>query len=83
MFLNSEETVIVDMIVKGCKNVDIAEEMGYSEATVKKRLTLIYKKLGISNRLDLIRKILSEKNWPAFTPFCHISCPAKSAKKKL
>ena len=62
MLLTKEEYTIVYHVVNGLKNVEIAEEMGYSEATVKKRLTVIYGKMNVFNRFDLIRKILSKNN---------------------
>lgn len=62
MVLTEEETAIAKFVVNGLKNVEIAEMMGYSEATVKKRLTVIYKKMNVFNRLQLITKFLSRKN---------------------
>ena len=62
MLLTKEEYTIVCHVVNGLKNIEIAEEMGYSEATVKKRLTVIYGKMNVFNRFDLIRKILSKNN---------------------
>ena len=59
MVLTEEETAIAKFVVNGLKNVEIAEIMGYSEATVKKRLTVIYKKMNVFNRLQLITKFLS------------------------
>ena len=37
MVLTEEETAIAKFVVNGLKNVEIAEIMGYSEATVKKK----------------------------------------------
>lgn len=62
MVLTEEETAIAKFVVNGLKNVEIAEIMGYSEATVKKRLTVIYKKMNVFNRLQLITKFLSQNN---------------------
>lgn len=62
MVLTEEETQITKLVINGLKNVEIAEIMGYSEATVKKRLTGIYKKTNVFNRLQLIAKLLSKNN---------------------
>ena len=50
MLLTKEEYTIVCHVVNGLKNIEIAEEMGYSEATVKKRLTVIYGKMNVFNK---------------------------------
>lgn len=51
--LTPRELVIVSKIVVGYTNKDIAQELAISEETVKRHLTNIFDKLGVSNRLEL------------------------------
>lgn len=59
--LSKQETTIKTMIIEGKSNKEIAEELFISLSTVKTHITNIYKKLNISNRVDLISKF---KNTP-------------------
>ena len=45
---------IVRLIGKGYRNKRIAEKLGISEATVRHHLTLIFGKLGVSDRIELL-----------------------------
>ncbi len=51
--LTARELEIVLEIVAGCTNKDIAQKFSISEETVKRHLTNIFDKLGVSNRLEL------------------------------
>ena len=51
--LTPRELEIVAAIVAGYTNKDVAQKFAISEDTVKRHLTNIYDKLGISNRLEL------------------------------
>ena len=51
--LTSRELEIVEAVVTGCTNKDIAEKFGLSEQTVKHHLTSIFDKLGVSSRLEV------------------------------
>ncbi len=51
--LNHRELQIVGHIVRGCKNREIAEEIGTKEQVVKNYLRTIYDKTGVSDRLEL------------------------------
>ena len=51
--LNERELQIVGYIVRGCKNREIAEEIGTKEQVVKNYLRTIYDKTGVSDRLEL------------------------------
>jgi DNA-binding NarL/FixJ family response regulator len=51
--LTSREIEIVAKIVLGYTNKDVAQEFSISEDTVKRHLTNIFDKLGVSNRLEL------------------------------
>ena len=51
--LSARELQIVGLIVHGCKNRQIAEEIGTSEQVIKNHLRTIYDKTGSSDRLEL------------------------------
>lgn len=51
--LTPRELQIVERVVAGCSNRDIAQELALSEVTVKHHLSRIFPKLGVSNRLEL------------------------------
>jgi DNA-binding NarL/FixJ family response regulator len=51
--LSLEEIEIVKLIVAGKSNKDIARIFNYTEGTVKNKVSRIYEKLGISDRLRL------------------------------
>ena len=51
--LTSRELEIVSAIRKGKSNRDIATMLTISEETVKRHLTNVYRKLGVSSRLEL------------------------------
>jgi two-component system, NarL family, nitrate/nitrite response regulator NarL len=51
--LTPRELEIVSMIVAAYTNKEIAERFAISEETVKRHLTNIFDKLGVSNRLEL------------------------------
>lgn len=51
--LTTRELRVIDGVVEGRTNRDIAAELGVSEQTVKNHLTHIFDKLGVSSRLEL------------------------------
>jgi DNA-binding NarL/FixJ family response regulator len=51
--LTPRELEIIDTIVAGYSNADIAVNFSLSEHTVKHHITHIFDKLGVSNRLEL------------------------------
>jgi two-component system, NarL family, nitrate/nitrite response regulator NarL len=51
--LTPRELQILPAIVEGCTNKDIAQRFSISEDTVKRHLTNIFDKLGVSSRLEL------------------------------
>jgi two-component system nitrate/nitrite response regulator NarL len=53
--LTPQQRQIVDAIVAGCSNKEIARELSVSERTVKYHLTRIFGKLGVSGRMQLAR----------------------------
>ena len=54
--LGQRERQVVEMIVAGKKRKDIANELNYSENTIKKDLTIIYSKLHVKDKVELIMK---------------------------
>ena len=58
--LTEREEEIVEMILEGLSNPQIADKAFISENTVKKHLTNIYKKTGTTSRYDLIVKLESK-----------------------
>jgi DNA-binding NarL/FixJ family response regulator len=51
--LTPKEMQIVALIVQGCKNKDIALQLGTKEQVIKNYLRGIYDKTGVSDRLEL------------------------------
>jgi len=51
--LTRRELLVISAIVDGSTNRQIAEQLGLSEQTVKNHLSVVYDKLGVSNRLEL------------------------------
>ncbi len=63
--LTPKEIQIVALIVQGCKNKDIANQLGTKEQVIKNYLRGIYDKTGVSDRLELAlftihHKVLAE-----------------------
>jgi DNA-binding NarL/FixJ family response regulator len=51
--LTPRELEVVGSIVEGCSNRDVAKQFGLSEETVKRHLSNIFDKTGVSTRLEL------------------------------
>ncbi len=51
--LTRRELEIIQTVVDGSPNKEIASRLGVTEATVKHHLTSIFDKVGVSNRLEL------------------------------
>ena len=51
--LTPKEMQIVALIVQGCKNKEIASQLGTKEQVIKNYLRGIYDKTGVSDRLEL------------------------------
>jgi two-component system, NarL family, nitrate/nitrite response regulator NarL len=60
-FLSAQQLKIVEAIVAGCSNKEIARDLHISERTVKYHLTRIFNKFGISGRMELARYSLKNK----------------------
>jgi len=59
--LTSREKQIGEAVSKGMSNKAIASHFGITERTVKAHLTNIYAKLGVNNRSELMRRLLSSQ----------------------
>lgn len=55
--LTKREREVIELILSGFSNNDIAEKLVLSFNTVKIHVSNIYKKVGVSNRIDLINKV--------------------------
>lgn len=65
--LSSRESEIAELIVAGHSNSEISQILFISENTVKKHVNSLYRKLGITNRTQLLR-IAYEKMTIAVSP---------------
>jgi DNA-binding NarL/FixJ family response regulator len=63
--LTYRQQQIVDLVLEGANNRQIAERLGLSQQTIKNQLTTIYQKLGISNRLQLAMLAVRERKRPS------------------
>ena len=59
--LTPKEMQIVALIVQGCKNKDIAAQLGTKEQVIKNYLRGIYDKTGVSDRLELALFVIHHK----------------------
>lgn len=53
--LSQQQQQIIDAIMSGCSNKEIARDLSLSERTIKYHLTRIFSKLGVSGRMELAR----------------------------
>lgn len=56
--LTPREREIVEAMMTAASNKAIAARLGITEQSVKNRLTALYRKLGVSNRLELVVKLM-------------------------
>ena len=54
IYMTSREIQVVQLLVRGQSNAEIANELGIQMQTVKNLLSSIYTKLGVSTRLQLV-----------------------------
>ena len=59
--LTPRELEVVNSIVEGCSNKDIAKTFSISEETVKRHLSNIFDKTGVSTRLELALFAIAHK----------------------
>jgi two-component system nitrate/nitrite response regulator NarL len=59
--LTRREVEVIRCIVDGCSNREIATQFGLSEETVKRHLSNVFDKLGVSTRLELAMFAMSHQ----------------------
>lgn len=52
--LTRREKTIITFLMQGCRNREIARHLSITEQTVKNHLRMIYDKVGVSDRLELV-----------------------------
>ena len=52
--LSTREREVVDLVISGLRNREIADRMGITEKTVKTHLTHVYQRLGVSTRREMM-----------------------------
>jgi DNA-binding NarL/FixJ family response regulator len=52
--LTNRELQIIDDLLHGWPNKQIAEHLGISDQTVKNQLSALYRKVGVSGRVELV-----------------------------
>ena len=52
--LTNRELQIIDDLLHGWPNKQIAEHLGVSDQTVKNQLSALYRKVGVSGRVELV-----------------------------
>jgi two-component system nitrate/nitrite response regulator NarL len=60
--LSRRERQIVDALLAGCTNKEIAERLGVSDQTVKNQLTTLYTKMRVSSRLELVLRAMERRD---------------------
>lgn len=59
--LTNRETQVARLVAEGFSNREISRKLGLSEHTVKNYLFRIFDKLGLSNRMELIRYVFQQQ----------------------
>lgn len=59
--ITGREREIIQMVIQGKSNADIAKELVISLATVKTHLHNIYQKVGVDSRYDLLARVRSSR----------------------
>jgi DNA-binding NarL/FixJ family response regulator len=60
LFLTPRERQVVQLLVDGCSNDDIAARLRLRPQTVKNQLTRIYVKAGVTSRVQLAVAVLRQ-----------------------
>lgn len=77
--LSKREREIARLLVAGYSGVNVAAIAGLSENTVRTYVRRLYAKLGVSNRADLVRKLVSPEPKSAQATSTVLSPPPDSA----
>ncbi|MGO8997195.1 MAG: helix-turn-helix transcriptional regulator [Polyangiaceae bacterium] len=76
--LSRREREIARLLVAGYSGVNVAAIAGLSENTVRTYVRRLYLKLGVSNRADLVRKLMAPEPKLGTGPTSHIAPPDSS-----
>jgi DNA-binding CsgD family transcriptional regulator len=76
--LSRREREIARLLVAGYSGVNVAAIAGLSENTVRTYVRRLYLKLGVSNRADLVRKLMAPEPKLGSGPASHIAPPDSS-----
>ena len=60
--LTSQESAVVELVVQGRSNKDVAAELQISPKTVQYQLTRVYGKYGVRSRTELARRHPDEQS---------------------
>jgi DNA-binding CsgD family transcriptional regulator len=77
--LSKREREIARLLVAGYSGVNVAAISGLSENTVRTYVRRLYQKLGVANRADLVRKLMSPAEAKSSAPPSVISPPPDSS----
>jgi DNA-binding NarL/FixJ family response regulator len=56
--LTRRERQIVELLLEGCSNKDIASRLSVSDRTIKNQLSALYRKTNVRSRLELVAFVL-------------------------
>jgi len=76
--LSRREREIARLLVAGYSGVNVAAIAGLSENTVRTYVRRLYLKLGVSNRADLVRKLMAPEPKVGASPSSHLAPPDSS-----
>ena len=62
--LSRRELEVIQLVIQGYKNRDIAGKLFISEKTVKNHLSAIFNKLGVTDRLELTLYVFEKRFFP-------------------
>ncbi|MBI4465428.1 MAG: response regulator transcription factor [Acidobacteria bacterium] len=62
--LSQREGEVIQLVIQGYKNRDIAQKLFISEKTVKNHLSAIFHKLGVHDRLELTLHVFEKRLFP-------------------
>jgi DNA-binding CsgD family transcriptional regulator len=77
--LSKREREIARLLVAGYSGVNVAAIAGLSENTVRTYVRRLYSKLGVSNRADLVRKLVTPEPHHEQAPSSQIAPPPDSS----
>ena len=61
--LNPHQFKMIIMVARGYSNKQIADKMRKKEQHIKDQLRVIYKRMGVKNRVQLTLVVVKENKW--------------------